>query len=225
MIKLVAFFKRRRGIDVETFQQHWRTTHASLVVRLPGLRRYVQNHTLPGGYHRREPVHDGVAEAWFDDTDALRQLVSTPENAAVRADEANFIDPASLESIVSDEIVMLPGPVHPPDAAKFIAFLKARPDMSIELFQKHWSEQHGPIAAAIPGNRRYVQCHTQRAAYESDEQPVYDGVAMSWFDDLDALRTSGKSAEYRATRDDEANFLAGDPSFVIAREHEIELPA
>ena len=96
--------------------------------------------------------------------------------------------------------------------------------MSVELFQNHWSQQHGPIAAAIPGNRRYVQCHTRRAIYQSGGQPVYDGVAMSWFDDLDALRASGQSAEYAATRADEANFLAGDPTFVIAREHEIELP-
>jgi uncharacterized protein (TIGR02118 family) len=96
MIKLVAFFKRRQGIDVETFQRHWRTTHADLVLRLPGLRRYLQNHTLPGGYRNGEPVYDGAAEAWFDDTDALRALVTAPENAAVRADEASFLagDPA-----------------------------------------------------------------------------------------------------------------------------------
>jgi hypothetical protein len=42
---------------------------------------------------------------------------------------------------------------------------------------------------------------------------------------LEALRASGKSGEYAATRADEASFLAGDPAFVITREHEIEVPA
>ncbi|MCG8588286.1 MAG: EthD family reductase [Proteobacteria bacterium] len=63
MVKLVAFFKRRDGITPEQFQHHWRTTHAELVVKQQGLRRYVQNHTLLSAYAKGEPAYDGVAEA------------------------------------------------------------------------------------------------------------------------------------------------------------------
>jgi uncharacterized protein (TIGR02118 family) len=33
------------------------------------------------------------------------------------------------------------------------------PDLSIERFQHHWREQHGPTAGAIPNLLRYVQHH------------------------------------------------------------------
>ncbi len=223
MVKLVAFFKRKPGSSVESFQSHWGTRHAELVARLPGLRRYVQNRTLPSGYRSREPVFDGVAEAWFDDTDAMRALVGTAEWEAVRADEPGFLDRAGMGSLITHEVVIVDGPA-PENAAKLIAFLKRRPDLDVAAFQKHWRELHGPIAARIPGNRRYVQCHVHRGIYEAGREPAFDGVPMSWFDDLDAMRRSGDSPEYAATRADEANFLVGEPlPFVIATEHEIPL--
>ena len=68
MVKLVVFFKRRAGMEVEPFQEYWRARHAEVARRLPGVRRYVQSHTLPAGYRKGEPVYDGIAELWFDDT-------------------------------------------------------------------------------------------------------------------------------------------------------------
>ena len=47
MIKTAAFFKRTPGISVEAFADYWLNTHAGIVVRMPGIRRYVQSHTLP----------------------------------------------------------------------------------------------------------------------------------------------------------------------------------
>ncbi len=222
MVKLVAFFKRKPGLSVEAFQEHWRTRHADLVVMQAGLRRYVQNHTHLSGYARSEPDYDGVAEAWFDDVDAMRELAGAPSYRAVREDEAAFIDAASMGSLLTDEVVILDGEV-PREAAKFIAFLKRRADLDHRKFQEHWRERHGPIAARVPGNRRYVQCHVRSGIYESGREPVFDGVPMSWFEDTDALRVSGKSPELAATRSDEAHFLApGRLPFVIAREIEIK---
>ena len=74
MLKLVSVIKRRADLSPQAFQSYWLETHAQLVAQLPGLRRYVQCHTLPGGYKKGEPAADGVAELWFDDTDALRAL-------------------------------------------------------------------------------------------------------------------------------------------------------
>lgn len=68
MVKMVVFFKRKPGMSVDAFTTYWRTTHADLVVKLRGIRRYVQSHTLLSGYRKGEPVYDGIAELWFDDT-------------------------------------------------------------------------------------------------------------------------------------------------------------
>src|SRR5438445_560761 len=93
MVKAVSFFKRKAGMSVDAFQAYWRTAHPEVVVKLPGIRRYVQSHTLPSAYRKGEPVYDGIAELWFDDTQAMRVSATTPEYARVRADEANFITP------------------------------------------------------------------------------------------------------------------------------------
>ena len=78
MVKMVAFFKRKPGTSVEAFQNYWRTTHAGIVVKMPGIRKYVQSHTLLSGYRKGEPAYDGSAEVWFDDTQAMRALAQTP---------------------------------------------------------------------------------------------------------------------------------------------------
>ncbi len=251
MVKLMAFFKRKRGITVEQFQAHWRTTHAELVVRQRGLRRYVQNHTLATAYREpgsgepdsrepasrepgsrepdsrepdsREPDYDGVAEAWFDDTQVMRDLGSSGEYRAVREDEANFIDTASMGVVITDEVVIVDGAVPQP-SVKMIAFLNKRSDVTVEFFQRYWRETHGPFAARIPGSRRYVQCHARLGIYATGRTPVFDGIPISWFDDVDALRESAQSAEYAVTRADEQNFVvSGRLPHVIAAAHEIEV--
>src|SRR5262245_32753091 len=149
MVKSVVFFKRKRGMTVEDFQRHWRTEHAALVRRLPGLRRYVQSHTRLAGYAKGEPVYDGIAEIWADDLAALRAMAAAAEYAPVKADEARFIDPARQGAIVTHEHVIKDGPA-PPDGVKNVEFVTRRPDLSVEAFQRHWRQVHGPIAARIP---------------------------------------------------------------------------
>jgi len=90
MVRMVICFKRRPGMTVEAFQTHWRTVHAGLIARLPGLRGYVQNHVLPSSYRKSEPAYDAVAESSFDDTQAMKALAGSPAYAAVLADEPNF---------------------------------------------------------------------------------------------------------------------------------------
>jgi len=222
-MKLIAFFKRRPEISVDEFQRHWRTRHAELVVRQSGLRRYVQNHVLPSSYRTREPAFDGVAEAWFDDIDTMRALAPSPEYAAVRADEANFIDAASMGVVLADETAVRDGAV-PPGAIKSITCIRKRSDLSVDEFQKYWRESHGQLAGRLPGQRRYVQCCARRGIYQAGRTPLYDGVALAWFDDEAALPVVVRSPEYAAMRADEPNLLAPGPSpLVIVREVEIDV--
>lgn len=219
MVKIVIFFKRKPGMSVEAFQEHWRTGHADLIVRLPGIRRYAQSHTLPSSYRKGEPAYDGVAESWFDDTQAMKALAKAPEYAAVLADEPNFIDRATMNSIITDEYVIKDG-VVPENAVKSIDFVLHRPGMSIEAFQKYWREVHGPLCNAAAAIRRYVQSHTRPAIYASGRTPAYDGVAMTWYDSVDALRAGAATPEFARLRVDLENFVApGKPTFVLTREH------
>ena len=221
MVKMVAFFKRKPGMSVEAFHTYWSTTHAGIVAKMPGIRRYVQSHTLLSGYRKGEPAYDGAAEVWFDDTQAMRALVGTKEYAAVRADEPNFIDLSTMGSIITEEHVIKDGPI-PANGVKNMEFVTHKPGMSIDAFQKHWLEVHGPLGAAIPVVRRYVQSHTRRSIYDSGKTPMYDGVAITWFADTQAMRESATTPEYARTRADEVNFIApGRLPFIITKEHSI----
>src|SRR6266481_2686488 len=126
MVKAVSFFKRKAGMSVDAFQAYWRTAHPEVVVQLPGVRRYVQSHTLPSAYRKGEPAYDGIAEVWADDTNALRAMTRSPENAAVQADEAQFIDRDRMGVIVTEEHVVVDGAVGP-EAVKAVEFLARQP--------------------------------------------------------------------------------------------------
>jgi len=189
MVKGLSFFKRRSGMSVEDFQAYWRGRHPDVVTKLPGVRRYVQSPTRPAAYRDSEPVYDGIAEVWFDDTAAMHALRGTPEVAAVQADEARFIDRATMGLIITDDHVITDGSV-PPGAAKGVGFARRKPGMTVEAFQKHWREVHGPLGAAVPSLRRYVQSHPRPSAYSREHDPVWDGIAIIWFDDSAALRAA-----------------------------------
>ena len=89
---------------------------------------------------------------------------------------------------------------------KLIYCISKKPELSVEEFQRYWRETHGPIAGAIPGLRRYVQCHVVPELY-GRQAPPYDGAAELWFDDLDALGVAMRSPEVRAAIEDEKNFI------------------
>ena len=221
MVKAVAFFKRRAGMAVEEFQSYWRTRHPDVVTKLRGLHRYVQSHTRLGAYRDREPVYDGTAELWFEDTAAIRALRDTPEMAAVQADEAHFIDRSTMGLIITEDYVVKDGPASP-GMAKGIGFVRRKPGMSVEAFQRHWRDVHGPLGAAVPTMRRYVQGHTRRGAYERGREPAWDGIALIWFDDSAAVRAAITTPEWDRAKADDANFIAPGPvSFIITTEHVI----
>jgi uncharacterized protein (TIGR02118 family) len=101
---------------------------------------------------------------------------------------------------------------------KFIFCITRKQGMSVEEFQRHWRETHGPIAARIPGVRRYVQCHVLPEMYGRDNAPAYDGAAELWFDDLDSMRAAFRSPEVAAAREDELKFIDHSRSFGIVTE-------
>ncbi len=110
----------------------------------------------------------------------------------------------------------------PPGAVKIIEFVTRRPGMAVADFQRHWREVHGPIAAGITQIRRYEQSHLRPGAYARGPAPRYDGLAVVWFDDTQAMRASARSEAFARTRADEPNFLPDTGvDFIITREHVI----
>jgi len=221
MVKALSFFKRRAGMPVEEFQAYWRGRHPDVVTKLPGLRRYVQSHTRPAAYRSSEPAYDGIAEVWFQNTAAMHALRGTRELEAVQADEARFIDRSTMGLLITDDHVLKDDPT-PAGAAKGVAFARRKPGMTVEAFQQHWREVHGPLGAAVPGLRRYVQSHVRPSAYDRGREPAWDGVALVWFDHVAALRVATSTPEWDRVSADQVSFVAPDPvAFIVTTEHVI----
>jgi uncharacterized protein (TIGR02118 family) len=222
MVKVITFIKRKPGMPVEEFQGYWRARHPEVVTRLPGVRRYVQSHTLLSTYEEGEPTYDGIAEVWADDTAALRAMTQSPVHPELVADEARFIDRASMGVIITEDHVVKDDRVTPETAVKSVDFLVRKTGLPVEEFQRHWLVVHGPIAAAIPALRRYVQSHTRRSAYEAGRVPAYDGAAISWYDSAEAFRAAAAGAEYARVAADGPSFLTMDRvRSILTREHVI----
>jgi uncharacterized protein (TIGR02118 family) len=103
-----------------------------------------------------------------------------------------------------------------------VGFAKRKPGIAVEAFQRHWLEVHGPLGAAIPGMRRFVQSHTRLSAYDRGREPAWDGIGLTWFEDTDAIRAAMATPEWNRATADDANFLAPGPvTFIATTEHVI----
>jgi len=108
----------------------------------------------------------------------------------------------------------------PANAVKNIEFVNRRAGMALEPFRSYWRNVHGPLAAKISSIRRYEQNHLALGEYEKAASPPYDGLAITWFASTAEMRSGAATAEYAATRADEANFLPGGHlPIIITREH------
>jgi uncharacterized protein (TIGR02118 family) len=109
MIKAVWLLKFRDDVDHDEVRRHWRTTHGQIALRVPGIRRYVQNHILdPLDEERAEAgiKFNGVVECWFDDFAAFERATTSPEWGLLRADEGPVFDSGAFQGGFVREYVM-----------------------------------------------------------------------------------------------------------------------
>ena len=197
MLHLHFLIKRKDGLSRQAFSDHWRNVHAPLASTIPGIHRYVQNHTPP--IVSKNPPYDGIVEIWLDDAAAAKAAFDSPEyRTGAYVDEPNFVNLKQVTRLRTHDHVMLAGaPISKGDALiKRVSFIKRKPGMSPEEFSRYWREVHGPLALDLPGMRRYVQCHVVPSAYDKGE-PAYDGVAQLWFETMADLQHALNSSAYK----------------------------
>ena len=214
MTTLVRLAKRAPGGGIDDFRrQAERASDWSSAVP-HGLRGAIQALTLAGAYRRGEPACDVIDELAFDDEASVARCLA--DAAFGRAWASPLLDRASVACLVVEEHVAKPGPV-PASFVKNYELVTKRPDMDRAEFDRYWAQVHGPLAATIPTIRRYVQAYLSPGTREAGTA-LYDGLAITWFDDVAAMRAGAATEAYVKTRADEANFLAGELPFVITTE-------
>lgn len=105
---------------------------------------------------------------------------------------------------------------------KLVYCIARRPGMSVDEFSRYWYEVHAPIGSRIPGLRRLVQSHPVSPPDDLLPPAPFDGMAELWFDDLAALRAARLSPEWRASTEDEPNFIdATRTALFLTEEREV----
>lgn len=208
--------KRRVEERVSAFQEEMTAAVGALADDVPGVRRCSVSSTLQSGYRSRSPLYDVVAEMWFDDESGA--LAARDADAYRTLAEHRLMESSRFCSILAQDHVAKDGAI-PPAGVKSFEMVTRKPGMELDQFQSYWKQVHGPLAARIPMIRRYVQSHCLRREYDGGNEPAWDGVAITWFDDTDSMRRSAETRELAETRDDEPNFLApGHLPFIITTE-------
>jgi uncharacterized protein (TIGR02118 family) len=102
---------------------------------------------------------------------------------------------------------------------KLVYCITKKAGLTDQQFFDYWKNIHGPIGSRIPRLRKLVQSH--RLTIPGDKRPAeYDGMAELWFDDAEALLAARQSPEWRASHEDEANFIDRDRvAYFVSEEH------
>ena len=106
---------------------------------------------------------------------------------------------------------------------KLVYCITKKSTLTDEEFFHYWKNIHSPIGARIPGLRKLVQSH--RLTIPGDQGvPDYDGMAELWFDNLESLQAARNSPQWKASTEDEANFIDSTKvASFISEEHIIEM--
>jgi uncharacterized protein (TIGR02118 family) len=105
MFTVTFVLHEKTGTDRSEALSYWRTTHADLIRKVPGVQRYVQQHAVaaPAG----EPPFLGVASLTFADQQAFESAAASPEFATGVADVANFADGDNLPTAFTEDVVVV----------------------------------------------------------------------------------------------------------------------
>ena len=82
MIKVVSYWKLKEGVDPEEAEKQYYEVHVPAATKIPGLRKY----TIAKA-RGKAPVFYRIAELYFDDMDAVKKGLSSPEGEATLKDE------------------------------------------------------------------------------------------------------------------------------------------
>lgn len=109
MIKRISLLQRKPELTHEEFVNHWFKIHGALARKVPGVRRYMQNHIREISSRADIPdldmEIDGIAELWWDDADAMKVSIATPEAQAMFADGALIIGRIKTFVIAEEAII------------------------------------------------------------------------------------------------------------------------
>jgi uncharacterized protein (TIGR02118 family) len=224
MIVRMGLIKKKAQWSTAEFRHHWLDHHGALAARLPGLRRYEQNHVIDQAqrgisYERGPEQLDGFSMLWFDSEDAMRAAIATDAGRALVADENHFI--GNLRIVAVDQVEVIPPAADRP-LIKRMSLLRRRPDVSPERFKHEWRVEHARLVRETKGVQGYRQNLIvgrevpKGTPVGYDDLPI-DGIVELWFDNTESLDAAFASPEGRTLMAHARVFIAEITTFLVER--------
>ena len=165
MFKRMTLLRRRDDHGPEDFQRHWSQVHSTLVLRLPGIRRYVQNDIVDA---RPAVAYNGIVELWFDDEADLRTAFGSAAGRELPADEANFLGGKVVCDV--EEHVLIDQALEP-GSSKLISIVNENADRTAGAWHR-WKarvqSQVGPLRSICRRLSLHRVAAIQRVGNEAD---------------------------------------------------------
>ena len=177
MINAITIIKKKQGLTYEKFQNYWKNEHAKIVTRSPLVGTYVQSHPIYNDKLTFEDTIDGIAEIWFDDTNAMRSLAATKEYKDIQDDEKVFIDGSAVRLIIAEDIITVEGDVSD---YKLIIFMNKSSNVELTDFRKELVDMAYQYSKKNV-NRMKVSL-PKIAGYKGDKSPAWDAILTFWLD-------------------------------------------
>ena len=177
MMNAITIIKKKQGLTYEKFQNYWKNEHAEIVTRSPLVGTYVQSHPIYNDELTFEDTIDGIAEIWFDDTNAMRSLAATKEYKDIQDDEKVFIDGSAVRLIIAEDIITVEGNVSD---YKLIIFMNKSSSVELTDFRKELVDMASQYSKKNV-NRMKVSL-PKTAGYKGDKSPAWDAILTVWLD-------------------------------------------
>lgn len=218
MIKLICFIRRKPGMSVDAFRDHWLNHHGPLIDSLPQFRRHVrryeQNCRLDADYERAgADDFDGVTVQWFETRKDFISFAMEPSyRGSVAVDEDRFLDRSGISLVLTSEPETVIAGERSAATVKLIAMLQRRGDIDRDAFRDHWAGRHASIFRDTPELARHIVGYDQNsrldADYGRDAGVGFDGVTEQWYASADSFRECIAEPAFQATVfPDERSFL------------------
>ena len=224
MIVRMGLIKKKPQWSTDEFRRYWVEHHGALAARLPGLRRYEQNHVVDQAqrgisYERGPEQLDGFSMLWFDNEEGMRAAIATDAGRALVADEDHFI--GKLRIVAVDQVEVIP-PADDRPLIKRMSLLRRLPEVSPERFKHEWRVEHARLVRETKGVQGYrqnliVAREVPKGTPVGYEDLPIDGIVELWFESPESLDRAFGSAEGVTLMAHARVFIAEITTFLVER--------
>lgn len=181
--KVTAFCHRKAGMSQQEFINYVKNVHIPLVLKMPGVRGYVQNFVSP---EAENPPYDLFVELWFDNKEAMQESYASEAGKAAIADVPNCL--AGSPVIMGVEQVTLSEPnisTGYQDHVKMTFVAHKHPDLSWQEYQLFQLKQYAPkVLNGIPEIKGYEL----NFADENNTENPASVVVHVWFENEEQMK-------------------------------------